>query len=79
MSAVPLPRMGLGTWQITGDGANRAVRYALDAACRHIDTARLYGNEEQIGRAIRGGGIARDDLFLTTKHAERASGGKPRR
>jgi 2,5-diketo-D-gluconate reductase A len=53
MSAVALPRMGLGRWQITGDGANWEVRYALVAAYRHIDTARLYGNEEQIGRHPR--------------------------
>ena len=43
---------------------------------RNIDTARLYGNEEQIGRAIRGGGVDRDALFLTTKYAQRAPGGE---
>ncbi|WP_218021239.1 aldo/keto reductase [Nocardia crassostreae] len=66
----------MGTWQAKGEDAYRAVRSALDAGYRHIDTARLYGNEEQVGRAIRDSGIDRDSLFLTTKYAQREVGGE---
>jgi len=70
---VELPRVGFGTWQLSGRRAYDAVRYALDAGYRHIDTATMYGNEQEIGRALRDSGLARDDIFLTTKlPAERA-------
>ncbi|MFI6999294.1 aldo/keto reductase [Nocardia sp. NPDC050175] len=68
--------MGLGTWQIKGDDTYRAVRYALEVGYRHIDTARLYGNEEQVGRALADSGIDRDEVFLTTKYAQHHPGGE---
>jgi 2,5-diketo-D-gluconate reductase B len=62
-----IPIIGLGTWDLRGDAARRAVEAALDAGYRHIDTAAMYGNEEQIGSAIRGHSAPRDQIFITTK------------
>jgi diketogulonate reductase-like aldo/keto reductase len=64
---VELPLVGLGTWQMTGREAYDAVRYALDAGYRHIDTATMYRNEREIGRALHDSGLAREEVFLTTK------------
>lgn len=64
-----VPALGFGTWALSGDVAYRATRMALDLGYRHIDTAQIYGNEAEIGRAIRDSGIARGDIFLTTKIA----------
>jgi diketogulonate reductase-like aldo/keto reductase len=64
---VELPRVGLGTWQLRGRKAYEAIRYALDAGYRHIDTATMYGNEDEVGRAVRDSGIPRDEIFITTK------------
>jgi diketogulonate reductase-like aldo/keto reductase len=64
---VDLPLVGFGTWQATGHAAYDSVRAALDVGYRHLDTATAYGNEEQIGRAIRDSGVPREDLFITTK------------
>ncbi len=70
---VELPRVGLGTWQLSGRRAYDAIRYALDAGYRHIDTATMYGNEAEVGRAVRDSGLPREDVFITTKlPAERA-------
>lgn len=70
---VELPRVGLGTWQLSGRRAYDAIRYALDAGYRHIDTATMYGNEAEVGRAVRDSGLPRSDVFITTKlPAERA-------
>jgi diketogulonate reductase-like aldo/keto reductase len=65
---VAIPKIGFGTWQIP-DGADAydAVATALQAGYRHIDTARAYGNEASVGRAVRDSGIARDQIFVTTK------------
>jgi 2,5-diketo-D-gluconate reductase B len=62
-----LPRLGFGTWQITGPAAEEAVRDALEIGYRHIDTARAYENEREVGRGIAASGIDRADIFLTTK------------
>ena len=62
-----VPKLGFGTWQITGRDCYDAVRHALEIGYRHIDTARMYGNEREVGQAIADSGIARDDIFLTTK------------
>lgn len=63
-----MPLLGFGTYQISNGGAcYRAVRHALDVGYRHIDTAAFYGNEEDVGRAVRDSGIARADLYVTTK------------
>lgn len=67
-NGVQIPKIGFGTWQIP-DGRETvdAVRAALDAGYRHIDTALAYGNEASVGRAVRDSGIARDEIFVTTK------------
>jgi 2,5-diketo-D-gluconate reductase A len=64
-SAMPL--LGFGTWQIKGDDAVRATSAALEAGYRHLDTATVYGNEGEVGRALAESGVARDDVFVTTK------------
>ena len=62
-----LPRLGFGTWQITGPAAAEAVQDALEIGYRHIDTARMYGNEEEVGDGLRDSGVDRSEIFLTTK------------
>ena len=63
-----LPMLGLGVWQVpNGAECVNAVRWALDAGYRHIDTAQAYGNEESVGQALRESGVPRDDVFITTK------------
>jgi diketogulonate reductase-like aldo/keto reductase len=63
-----IPTLGLGVWQVP-DGAEceNAVRWALEAGYRHIDTAQAYGNEESVGRALAESGVPREDVFITTK------------
>jgi diketogulonate reductase-like aldo/keto reductase len=63
-----IPVLGLGVWQVrNGPECVNAVRWALEAGYRHIDTAQAYGNEESVGQAIRQSGIAREEIFITTK------------
>ena len=63
-----IPVLGFGTWQSAdGDVAYQAVKWALDAGYRHIDTAAVYGNEASVGRAIKDSGIPRESLFITSK------------
>jgi 2,5-diketo-D-gluconate reductase A len=63
-----LPLLGLGVWQVPdGPECVQAVRAALELGYRHIDTAQAYGNESSVGRALRESGIARDEVFITTK------------
>ncbi len=62
-----VPALGFGTFAIEGEDCVRAVATALEIGYRHIDTAQDYGNEVEVGRAINGSGIDRDDIFLTTK------------
>lgn len=64
---VLMPLVGFGTWQLTGSEAQRAVGWALEAGYRHLDTAAAYGNEKQVGAAIRESDVTRDDIFITTK------------
>lgn len=66
-SGRPIPLLGFGTWQMRDDEAYDAVRSALETGYRHLDTATAYGNEEQVGRALRDSGVPRDDVFVTTK------------
>ena len=66
-SGATMPLLGFGTWQITGPAAATATRTALDTGYRHIDTATLYGNEREVGEAVVASGVARDELFITTK------------
>jgi diketogulonate reductase-like aldo/keto reductase len=70
---VELPRVGFGTWQLSGRRAYDAIRCALDTGYRHIDTATMYGNEAEVGRALWDSGVPREEVFITTKlPAERA-------
>ncbi|HET7430166.1 MAG TPA: aldo/keto reductase [Nocardioides sp.] len=62
-----MPLLGFGTWQIRGDDAVRATSAALEAGYRHLDTATVYGNEREVGRALADSGVDRADVFLTTK------------
>jgi len=62
-----IPQIGLGVWQTPNDVAVTAVEAALGAGYRHIDTAAIYQNEEGVGEGIRASGVARADIFLTTK------------
>jgi diketogulonate reductase-like aldo/keto reductase len=68
-----LPLLGLGVWQVpNGPETVNAVRWALELGYRHIDTAQAYGNEESVGQALRESGLAREDVFLTTKFYPRS-------
>jgi 2,5-diketo-D-gluconate reductase B len=62
-----IPRLGYGTWQVTGRDATDGVRDALEIGYRHIDTARAYGNEAEVGEGLAASGVDRGDIFLTTK------------
>lgn len=62
-----IPQLGLGTYRLDDDSAERVVSEALEVGYRHIDTASLYGNEVGVGRAIAASGIPRDELYITTK------------
>jgi 2,5-diketo-D-gluconate reductase A len=63
-----MPLLGLGVWQVPdGPACVQAVRAALELGYRHIDTAQAYGNEASVGRALRESGIAREQVFITTK------------
>jgi diketogulonate reductase-like aldo/keto reductase len=65
---VKMPKVGFGTWQITDTAqAYDATAAALACGYRHIDTARVYGNEESVGRAIRDSGLPRTEVFITSK------------
>jgi 2,5-diketo-D-gluconate reductase A len=64
---VTMPMIGFGTWQIRGNRAYESVRYALEAGYRHLDTATMYRNEAEVGRAVRDSGLDRADIFITTK------------
>ena len=69
-----MPLVGLGTWQMTGTRCQAAVRAALDVGYRHIDTATMYGNEREVGRAVRESGVPREQVFVTTKLPPGAAG-----
>jgi len=64
---VHIPQLGFGVFQVAPEDTERAVTEALEAGYRHIDTAAAYGNEEGVGRAIAASGLARDEVFVTTK------------
>ncbi|WJH33620.1 aldo/keto reductase [Paenibacillus sp. CC-CFT747] len=69
-NGVAMPRLGLGVWQVKdGDEVIQAVRHAIEAGYRAVDTAAGYQNEEGVGTAIKECGVPRDQLFLTTKLA----------
>lgn len=62
-----IPQFGLGTYKLPAEDCVDAVKYALDLGIRHIDTAQMYHNEAEVGRAIEESGIDREEIFLTTK------------
>jgi diketogulonate reductase-like aldo/keto reductase len=62
-----IPAIGFGTWQLTGDNCLNAIKMALEAGYRHIDTAEVYQNEEEVGQAIKQSNIPRSEIFLTSK------------
>lgn len=65
---VKIPAIGFGVFMIPADGSTyEAVREALDAGYRHIDTATAYFNEEEVGKAVRDSGIPREEIFVTSK------------
>lgn len=62
-----VPQLGYGVWQVEDEVAEKVVGLALDAGFRHIDTAKIYGNEEGVGRALAASSVDRNDVFITTK------------
>jgi 2,5-diketo-D-gluconate reductase A len=62
-----IPQLGYGVWQVEDDVAEKVVAQAFDAGFRHIDTAKIYGNEAGVGRAIERSGLTPEDIFITTK------------
>ncbi|GAA2631456.1 aldo/keto reductase [Actinomadura fulvescens] len=76
---IALPLIGFGTWQLRRETAYDSVRAALEVGYRHVDTATLYQNESEVGRAVRDSGVGREQVYITTKlrpqdarHARRA-------
>ncbi|MBN1262602.1 MAG: aldo/keto reductase [Anaerolineae bacterium] len=66
-NGVEMPRLGLGVYQARGKTCEQAVTWALAAGYRHIDTAKFYGNEREVGRAVRASDVPREEVFVTTK------------
>lgn len=66
-SGATIPLIGFGTWALRGRTAYSAIRFALEAGYRHIDTATNYGNETEVGRAVADSSVDRRDVFVTTK------------
>lgn len=66
-NGVEMPLFGLGTYQASRKGTEEAVLYALEIGYRLIDTAQMYGNEREVGNAVRKSGIPREEIFVTTK------------
>lgn len=62
-----IPQLGLGVWQASPEEARTAVSAALKAGYRHVDTASIYKNEDGVGAGLKGSGIPRQDVFITTK------------
>jgi diketogulonate reductase-like aldo/keto reductase len=69
-----IPLLGLGTWQLHERNTEPIVTRALEIGYRHIDTATMYGNEAQIGRALAASGVPRAEIFVTTKLPPRRAG-----
>jgi diketogulonate reductase-like aldo/keto reductase len=62
-----IPALGFGTWNLRDQECSEAVQWAIAAGYRHIDTASMYGNEEAVGAGLKGAGMSRDEVFVTTK------------
>ena len=67
VQGIEIPKLGLGTWQMSGEDCVEAVTDAIELGYRHIDTARAYGNETQVGQGLHDSGRNREEIFLTTK------------
>lgn len=67
IQGVEIPKLGFGTWQLSGEQCVAGVRDAIELGYRHIDTARAYGNEAQVGQGLHDSGRNRGEIFLTTK------------
>ena len=68
-NGVRIPKLGFGTWLIDGEAATQATERAIACGYRLIDTAQAYGNEAEVGRAVRNSGVARDKVFVASKIA----------
>ena len=68
-NGVEIPKLGLGTWFISDADVVQAVQDAVKIGYRHIDTAQAYQNERGVGEGIRTSGVAREEMFVTTKLA----------
>ena len=66
-NGVDMPQLGFGVWQVPDDEAEKAVATAIESGYRSIDTAAIYANEVGTGKAVAASGVARDELFVTTK------------
>lgn len=66
-NGVRMPLVGFGTWDVRGETGKQAILTALELGYRLIDTAQMYDNEEIVGQAVRESGLARQDIFITTK------------
>ncbi|THA35467.1 aldo/keto reductase [Streptomyces sp. A1277] len=66
-NAVQIPQLGFGTFQIPPEDTRETTLAALEAGYRHIDTAEMYGNEKEVGQAVRDSGLDRADVFVTSK------------
>ncbi|MCT1902764.1 aldo/keto reductase [Oceanobacillus sojae] len=66
-NGLEMPQLGFGVWKVENQEATPAVEHALKSGYRSIDTAKVYGNEEGVGQAIANSGVAREEIFLTTK------------
>src|SRR3712207_2937516 len=62
-----VPALGLGTWRLSGEECRRGVERALALGYRHIDTAQMYRNEDEVGKGMQSSGVNREEVFLTTK------------
>jgi 2,5-diketo-D-gluconate reductase B len=62
-----VPALGLGTWRLSGEECSRAVERALALGYRHIDSAQMYRNEDEVGKGMQSSGVNREEVFLTTK------------
>jgi methylglyoxal/glyoxal reductase len=67
-NGIQIPRLGLGVYQVPpGKSTVKAVKYALKIGYKHIDTAMIYGNESDVGKALKDSDVKREDIFITTK------------
>ena len=66
-NGVLMPWLGLGVWKAEGQDVVNAVKWAVEAGYRHIDTAAVYGNEKEVGEGLKNCGVSRKDLFVTSK------------